>query len=339
MIDPDSQPEIIIFTHRETFVEPAQSTQQFLRHHNRGGTHQAEIETPPENITGRLRVFALGVHPHPAANPDLLGLADLNFIVLLHEPRLDFKFFGQPKVVRVQKRYIPSPCHTETIVACGRHAASLLYDKSDTGTVLRQMLSGPVVRAVIDDNKLPSVIALRQHRFDGLSDHGPTIIGGNNDAYDREHDASRSSIVLASLLNETFYLLEKLIQHHPGYAVQHSLPDTGYQSPHLRIRAVFEHRLTVVLLQVYGHVALHKSRPAGPLAAENVVRRRLFVLDGNLSFVSSLDRSDANLHSRFVSIRRNFAHVLTSRHTLGHDLRIEQHLPDFLPRRVKCIVT
>jgi hypothetical protein len=145
--------------------------------------------------------------------------------------------------------------------------------------------------------------------------------------------------VLAGWLNETLYLLEKLIQHHLGDAVEHSLPDTGDQSSHLRIRAVFEHCLPVVFLQIYGHIPLHKARPTGPFAAKNIMRRRLFLLDGNLAFVSSFNRSNANLHGRFVLIRSNFAHLLASRHALGHDLRIEQHLPNFLPGCVKCIVT
>src|SRR5262245_4438659 len=82
---------------------------------------------------------------------------------------------------------------------------------------------------------------------------------------------------LATLLNETLYLLEKLIQHHLGYAVEHSLPDTGYQSSHLRIRAVFKYCLAVVLFQINRHIALHKARPTGPFTAENIVRRRLFL--------------------------------------------------------------
>ena len=118
----------------------------------------------------------------------------------------------------------------------------------DIGTVLRQMLRGAVSGAVIDDNKLPRPIALCQYRFDSLPDHGPTVISGDNDAYDGRHSSTRPIYAetwnetdsFESLLNETLYFLEKLIEHHLSYAIEHSLPDTGYQSSHLRIRAVFE---------------------------------------------------------------------------------------------------
>src|SRR6267142_2611292 len=88
---------------------------------------------------------------------------------------------------------------------------------------------------------------------------------------------------LTSLLNETLYFLEKLIQHHLSYAIEHPLPDTGYQSSHFRIRAVFEYCLAIVLRQVNRHIALHKPWPTGTLPAENVMRRCLLFLDGNLS--------------------------------------------------------
>src|SRR4029450_1660743 len=116
--------------------------------------------------------------------------------------------------------------------------------------------------------------------------------------------------VLTSFLNETLYFLEKLIEHHLSYAVEHPLPDTSYQSSHLRIRAVFEYCLAVFLRQVNRHIASHKARPTGPFAAKNIMRRRLFLLDGNLPFVSSFDRSNTNLHGCFVLIRSNFAHLL-----------------------------
>ena len=99
-----------------------------------------------------------------------------------------------------------------------------------------------------------------------------------------------------SLSNETLYFFKELIQHHLSYAVEHPLPDTGYQSSHLRIRAVFKYRLAVVLRQINRHIALHKARATRTFAAENIMRWRLFLLDGNLAFVSSFNRSNANFH-------------------------------------------
>src|SRR4029453_1337698 len=100
-------------------------------------------------------------------------------------------FFGHPKVVRIQKRHIPAPCDTDTIVACGRHTASLPGDAPHNGTVLCQVRGGTLIGTVIDDKKLPRLIALCQYRFNSLPDHGPTIIGGNNDAYDGGHSSTR----------------------------------------------------------------------------------------------------------------------------------------------------
>src|SRR5262245_24908137 len=255
MVGANPQPEIIIFTHRKTFIEPAKLVKQPLRHHNRRRTHQAKIETWAENIAGRLSVFGLGVHPHPATNPDLFGLADLNFRMLLHERRLDFQFSRHPKVVRIQERYILTLCTTDAVVARGRHPAPLLGDLPHIGTKMRQMFRGAVSGAVIDNNKLPRPIGLYQNRFNSLPDHRPTVIGGDNDAYDRVHsstqpiypDTGMKQPVLASSLNKTLYFLKKLIHHHLGDSVEHSLPDTGYQSSHLRIRTVFKHCLPVIL--------------------------------------------------------------------------------------------
>src|SRR5215510_14410641 len=144
---------------------------------------------------------------------------------------------------------------------------------------------------------------------------------------------------LASLLDETLYLLEKLIQHHLSDAVEHSLTDAGYQSSHFCICTVFEHCLPLVFLEVNRYVALHEARSAGPFAAENIMRRRVFILDRNLSFVSSFDRSNANLHGRFVLIRSNFVHLLAPWHALGHDLGVEQYLPNLVPRSVKRVAS
>jgi hypothetical protein len=71
----------------------------------------------------------------------------------------------------------------------------------DIGTVLRQMLRGAVSGTVIDDDKLPRPIALCQYRFDSLPDYGPTVIGGDNDAYDGGHSSTRP--IYAEIWNET----------------------------------------------------------------------------------------------------------------------------------------
>src|SRR5215831_14957108 len=142
---------------------------------------------------------------------------------------------------------------------------------------------------------------------------------------------------LASLLDKTLYFLEKLIHHHLSDTVEHSLTDACYQSSHFRIGTVFEHCLPLVFLEVNRYIALHETRSAGPFAAENIMRRRVFILDRNLPFVSPFNRSNANLHGRFVLIRPNFVHLLTPWHALGHNLGVEQYLPNFLPGSVKRV--
>lgn len=97
----DSKPEIIVLANRETFVEAAELIKQILRHHHRRRAHQAKLQAAPKNVAGRLCVFGPGIHLKPVANPDFLGLADLNFRMLLHKRDLDFQFLRQPKVVRI----------------------------------------------------------------------------------------------------------------------------------------------------------------------------------------------------------------------------------------------
>src|SRR5215510_12035169 len=147
------------------------------------------------------------------------------------------------------------------------------------------------------------------------------------------------TVSLASSLDETLNFLEKLIQHHLSDTVKHSLTDAGYQSSHFRICTVFEHCLPLVFLEINRYIALHEARSPGTLAAENIMRRRLFILDRNLPFVSPFDRSNANLHGRFVLIRSNFVHLLAPWHALGHDLGVEQYLPNLVPRSVKRVAS
>jgi hypothetical protein len=126
-----------------------------------------------------------------------------------------------------------------------------------------------------------------------------------------------------TFLDKGFHFLEKLIQHHLSDTVQHPLPHTCDQSSDPRVRAILEHRVPVVLFQIYRYIPLHETRPAGTFAAQNIVTRWLLILDRDLSFISSFNGSDADLHDRFVLIRSDGAHGLAAGDTLGHNLRIE----------------
>jgi hypothetical protein len=47
---------------------------------------------------------------------------------------------------------------------------------------LRQRFCRPIRRAIVNDNDLEILSALRQHRFDRLTDYGPAVIGWDYDA-------------------------------------------------------------------------------------------------------------------------------------------------------------
>ena len=138
-------------------------------------------------------MFGLGIYPHSATNPDFFGLADLSVGVLLHKRCLDFQFSRHPEIVRIQERYILPRCASDAVVAGGGHTASLPRDVLDIGAVQRQTFRGIVSGTVIDNNELPRPIALCQDGLDSFPDHGPTVVGGNNDAYDGRHSCTRLS--------------------------------------------------------------------------------------------------------------------------------------------------
>jgi hypothetical protein len=140
-------------------------------------------------------------------------------------------------------------------------------------------------------------------------------------------------------LNESFNLLKELIQHHLGDAIQHPLSDARDDSADFGIAAVLEQGLAIFFLKIDGHIGLHKARSARALPAQNVMRWSLLVFYGDFSLVASLDRSNANLQRRFISVRADFGQLFTARHALGHDLWIQQDLPDPLSGRVKRVST
>src|SRR5207253_7301070 len=128
---------------------------------------------------------------------------------------------------------------------------------------------------------------------------------------------------------------KKLVHHHLGHTVQHPLPNTGDQASDFGIRAILEQGLTVVVFQVDGYVALHKARPSRSFAAQNIMGRWLLVFDGNLSFIISLHRCDANLHRGLVLVWRDFLETFTAGHALRHYFWIHENFPNSLFRRVE----
>src|SRR5687767_339622 len=69
------------------------------------------------------------------------------------------------------------------------------------------------------------------------------------------------------------------------------------------------------------------------------MRRRLFVLDRHLTFVSTFNRGDADFHGRFILIGTDLVERLTARHALRHHLWVEQNLPNPIPRSTECIAS
>lgn len=74
-------------------------------------------------------MLSLGVDPKPAADPDFVGLADLNFRMILHESSLDRQFFGKPKIVRVEKGEIMAARDPRSAVSRCRYAPLRLLDQ------------------------------------------------------------------------------------------------------------------------------------------------------------------------------------------------------------------
>jgi len=123
MVNRDAQPKVVIFAHRQIFVEAAHSLEQLTAQHHRRRAHQAQFQTGNENVPRRLSMFGHGIDLDAVANPDFLSLADLHRRVLFHERGLERKFVRQPKIVRIEKRQIASTRVTNPKIARRRHAA------------------------------------------------------------------------------------------------------------------------------------------------------------------------------------------------------------------------
>lgn len=96
MIDGDAQPEIVVFTNRQRFIESAGFVKQRARDHDRRRAHQAEFETALENIAGGFAMPGFGIDAGAVANPDLFGLANAGLGMFFHEPHLRRQLLWQP---------------------------------------------------------------------------------------------------------------------------------------------------------------------------------------------------------------------------------------------------
>lgn len=104
VFDAHPQPKIVVFAYRKGFIETASPLEQILRQHHRRRTYQTKVKAAREDVTGRLSVNRLGIDFDSMANPDFLGLANLNFRLPGHECDLFFQFLRQPEIVGIEKR-------------------------------------------------------------------------------------------------------------------------------------------------------------------------------------------------------------------------------------------
>lgn len=73
-------------------------------------------------------MLASWVDPHSSADPNLIGLRDLNFRMLVHECGLHSKLFRKPEIVGIEKREIAPARDACSEVARGRYALLFLAE-------------------------------------------------------------------------------------------------------------------------------------------------------------------------------------------------------------------
>src|SRR6266542_2879797 len=192
MLNGNTQPKLIIFAHRDRFIEAADLLEQRLRHHHRRRTHQTKIKATGKYVARKFLVLCLRIDSAAITNPNFFALADLNFRMSFHESGLNFQLFGPPKVVGIEKGDIAPDRSADAEITRGSHASSGFSEQSYPRTKFCQFFLRRIRRTIVDDDELEVSVDLCEDRFDGFPDHGPAVEGGNDDAYDGRHDATRA---------------------------------------------------------------------------------------------------------------------------------------------------
>jgi hypothetical protein len=131
MLHGNAQPELVIFTHRKRFIEPAKPGKQVLRHHHRRRTHQTKLQAAQKYIARRFLVFCLRIDFDAIAKPNFFGLGNLNFRVALHEGGLNFELLGPPKIIGIEKSNVaPSARLTPKLRAAATPPLALVKNRS-----------------------------------------------------------------------------------------------------------------------------------------------------------------------------------------------------------------
>lgn len=183
----DSQPEIIVLAHRKSLIEPARLFEKFPRHHHRGGADQAELKAGAKDLAGRLSVPLLRIYPDAPTYPHLFRLTDPNLRPGGHESRLDLQLAAPPQVVRIEKSHIFTGRVSDPEVARRGHPPPLLAQHPELRAIRSQPCRCFIRRAIIDDDKLEVSAGLGKDRVDRFTDHWPTVVGRDNDAYEGGH--------------------------------------------------------------------------------------------------------------------------------------------------------
>jgi len=165
----DAQPEIIIFAYGQGLVESASRVEQSARHHNRRRADQAKIEAAAKDVPRRFLMLESWIGPQPATDPNLIGLTNLNFRMLVHECGLHFELFRKPEIVGIEKREIAPARDAYSMVARRRYAPLFLLQQPQMRTEPGKSLLRFVGGTVIHDNELKVPVTLAQDRSDCLA--------------------------------------------------------------------------------------------------------------------------------------------------------------------------
>ena len=163
MFSRNAQPKIVIFADRQSFIESANPVEQPTRHHHSRGADQAKLKATTKNVSRRFSMLHLRVDPEPSTHPNLIGLADLNSWMPLHEPSLDLEFLRQPKIVGIEKCKIAPARDAHSPVSRCRYAFLGLANQSQTRAELGEFCVCAIRRAIINDDDLKMPVALSQN--------------------------------------------------------------------------------------------------------------------------------------------------------------------------------
>jgi hypothetical protein len=164
----DAQPKVVVFAYGKRLIEAADPLEKLPRHHHRGRTYQTEIQATHKDVTGRLSMNRFRIDSDTLANPDLVGLANLNLRVPIQEGYLGLQFTRQPQIVGIKKRNVTTMGLADTEITRRSDAPSRCRKQPQSVTEFCQSINRAVSRTIIDHDDLKISKTLRKHRVDGF---------------------------------------------------------------------------------------------------------------------------------------------------------------------------